>query len=371
MTDATRRQFIERALQGLAALPFLLGSGARTPAHFIGSRWRLSDRSDCLRFDSSPEPLGHGRTDGSSNDLSARKRVSAKVQTRGHKIDDSSLSDADCTPTAPPRNQPPLPTFSIMLWGFFRGRSTREKLRLLHQAGFRAFEFTDWHREDLEALALTIRELGLTLNCINGNGGVAGPSNKSPLDPRQRREFIAEVTASLAALRKLGGQALIILTGNALAHLSRHRQRQSCIAALKEVAPLAHEANVTLLLEPLNIRVDHPGYFLVHSDEAFEIIDQVNSPSVKILFDVYHQQISEGNLIATITKNIARIGHFHIADVPGRHEPGTGEINYANVLQAIVRSGYRGFIGLEFIPSRDDFFVLEQVKELGRKAGIR
>lgn len=371
MTDVTRRKFIERLFCGFSALPFLPHSHVAATAPFSLCP------NDCCHH-SRPSIPGFPPAE----DLQALRQCSvARVPTResvgapvergasernknGTAPNDVSLSDASRLPASGP-------TFSLMLWGFFRGKSTPEKLRLLHRAGFRAFEFTDWHREDLETLTMTIRELGLTLNCINGNGGVAGPSNKSPLDSRHRREFIAEVTASLAAVRKLNGRALIILTGNALPHLSRHRQRQNCIAALKEVAPLAHEANVILLLEPLNIRVDHPGYFLVHSDEAFEIIDQVNSPSVKLLFDVYHQQISEGNVIATITKNITRIGHFHIADVPGRHEPGTGEINYVNVLQAIVQSGYRGFIGLEFIPSRDDFLVLEQVKELGRRAGIQ
>lgn len=369
MTDLTRRQFIDRALTGLFALPFLSDPAARISAFFDSSRSQLAHRPNELHHGCSGESRGGGRIGG--NSLAGGEPLRAQVETEGERVVCKSLSDADNPSFPSPFPQAPLITFSLMLWGFFRGKSTREKLRLLHQAGFRAFEFTDWHREDLETLASTIRELGLTLNCINGNGGVAGPSNKSPLDPRQRREFIAEVTASIAVLRKLGGRALIILTGNTLPHLSRQRQRQNCIAALKEVAPLAQEANVTLLLEPLNVQVDHPGYFLVHSDEAFEIIDQVNSPSVKVLFDIYHQQISEGNLITTITKNIARIGHFHIADVPGRHEPGTGEINYGNILQAIVQSGYRGFIGLEFIPSRDDFLVLQQVKELGRRAGIQ
>ena len=107
------------------------------------------------------------------------------------------------------------------------------------------------------------------------------------------------------------------------------------------------------MVEPLNILVNHRGYFLSQSKEAFQIIDEVGSSNVKILFDIYHQQISEGNLIANITANIDKIGHFHVADNPGRHEPGTGEINYTNVFAAIRKTGFDGFVGMEMWPVGD------------------
>jgi hydroxypyruvate isomerase len=112
--------------------------------------------------------------------------------------------------------------------------------------------------------------------------------------------------------------------------------------------------NLILAVEPLNTRFDHPGYFLVRSDEAFDIVQSVNSPNIQMLFDVYHQQISEGNLIPTIRHYASRIAHFHIADHPGRHEPGTGEINYPNVLREIEKLNYQGTIGLEFFPLQND-----------------
>jgi hydroxypyruvate isomerase len=105
------------------------------------------------------------------------------------------------------------------------------------------------------------------------------------------------------------------------------------------------------VLEPLNTLKDHRGYFLASSYEAFEIIEEVGSPAVKVLYDIYHQQITEGNLIPTITENIGLIGHFHVADVPGRHQPGTGEINYKNVFAAIDGSGYNRYVGLEYGPT--------------------
>ena len=104
---------------------------------------------------------------------------------------------------------------------------------------------------------------------------------------------------------------------------------------------------MTIVLEPLNILVDHMGYYLVTSKEGFDVIREVNSPNVKLLFDVYHQQTSEGNLISNIRNNIDLIGHIHLGDVPGRKEPGTGEINYRNVFKAICESGYTGYCALE------------------------
>ena len=100
--------------------------------------------------------------------------------------------------------------------------------------------------------------------------------------------------------------------------------------------------------------MDHAGYYLSRSDEAAEIVNSVDSPNVKILFDIYHQQISEGNLIPNIRAYQELIGHFHLADHPGRHEPGTGEINYHNVLKAIRDVGYDGFVGLEYWPSGEN-----------------
>jgi hydroxypyruvate isomerase len=101
------------------------------------------------------------------------------------------------------------------------------------------------------------------------------------------------------------------------------------------------------------VLVDHKGYYLATSEEGFRMVDVVGSPRVRLLFDIYHQQITEGNLIANITANIGKISHFHVADVPGRHQPGTGEINYLNVFRAIAAKGFTGFLGLEMWPTVD------------------
>jgi hydroxypyruvate isomerase len=121
-------------------------------------------------------------------------------------------------------------------------------------------------------------------------------------------------------------------------------------------------------VEPLNPVENHANYFLNSSREAFEIVRVVDSPSVKILFDFYHIKIMEGNLIETLRRNIAAIGHFHVGDVPGRHEPGTGEINYINVFKAIRETAFRDFVAMEYLPVKDASTTLAEVKALATTA---
>src|SRR5690606_477286 len=142
------------------------------------------------------------------------------------------------------------------------------------------------------------------------------------VDPATHDEFLEGVRSTIEQAKRFGVKALIVTVGQERAEVSRDEQREAIIAALRQAAPLAEAAGVTLSVEPLNVLVDHKGYFLSTTDEALEILEAVNSPAVKLLYDVYHQQITEGNLIARITEHKDAIGHIHIADVPGRHEPG-------------------------------------------------
>ena len=165
--------------------------------------------------------------------------------------------------------------------------------------------------------------------------------------------FVDAVKETLEVCKRLGCKSIIVTTGNERADVSRDVQKANVIKALKKGAEIVRGSGVKLVLEPLNILVDHKGYFLVTTDEAVEILDAVGSDDVLLLFDIYHQQISEGNLINNIKNNILYIGHMHVADVPGRKEPGTGEINYANVFKAIENAGYEYFVTYECGLSRD------------------
>ncbi|HLA39071.1 MAG TPA: TIM barrel protein, partial [Candidatus Glassbacteria bacterium] len=156
-----------------------------------------------------------------------------------------------------------------------------------------------------------------------------------------------EVKKAVTYHKVVGNVCCTVITGPGLDKPPRGLQRAWVVESLKRAADLVAGTKLVLVVEPLNNLTDHPGYFLSHSDEAYEIMKAVNSPQVKILFDIYHQQITEGNLIVNLRQFYDEIGYFQLADVPGRHEPGTGEINYRNVFKAIYGLGYKGVLGLE------------------------
>ena len=134
----------------------------------------------------------------------------------------------------------------------------------------------------------------------------------------------------------------------------RRRQRDNIVRAVQAVAPIAEGEGMTLVTECLNTLVDHADYFIASWQEGVSIVREVDSPAVGLTFDAYHHQVNEGNLIASLTKDIDLVRHIHLADVPGRHEPGTGEINFLNLLTAAKRAGYDGYVGLECVPTKSD-----------------
>lgn len=183
------------------------------------------------------------------------------------------------------------------------------------------------------------------------------------MEGRLTKEFLASVRGSIEAAKKLGCDSMVVhvqAVPNAAESKRaecmdprRPEKVEQLVGALRQAAPIAEDAGIVMLLEPLNTIVDHAGCFLERAEQAAYVIREVSSHSLKLLFDIYHMQLSEGNLIANIRQNIDVIGYLHIADVPGRHEPGTGEINYDNILNATLLAGYSGFVGFEYIPSVD------------------
>ncbi len=244
------------------------------------------------------------------------------------------------------------------------------RIALVKQAGFPAFEFWGWSGLDLDAVAAAKKEAGIELAalCVDS----ADPAMKQAwpkgilVNPEMRPAFVAAVRESLPVAQRLGCKTLIATVGNEQPGLSAWQMHDSIVAGLRAVAADAERAGVTIVLEPLNTLVNHKGYYLWSSREGFDILRAVGSPNVKLLFDIYHQQIMEGNVIQNITENIGLVGHFHSADVPGRHEYGSGELNYANICAAIDKAGYQGYIGLEYSPSAgiDSAASLAQVRRI-------
>jgi hydroxypyruvate isomerase len=230
-----------------------------------------------------------------------------------------------------------------------------------------AVEFYDWEAVDIDAVRESADENDVTIvaTLSAGVGANTGHLDQPSItDPERRDDAVADIERSLEAAVDLGAESLVVTVGPDRPQYSARTQRAAIVDVLSAVAPAAEDAGVTIVVEPLNEAVAHPGYFLTESDEAFEIVERVDSPNVKILYDIYHQQVTEGDIIRTIRDNIEHIGHIHVADVPGRNEPGTGELDFATIFDAIDDTGYDGYVGLEFGPLGDPEDVVRDVLEL-------
>jgi hydroxypyruvate isomerase len=243
-----------------------------------------------------------------------------------------------------------------------------ERLRKVKEAGFSHYEFWPWRSKDIDAIVSLNRELGLipvqfSASPVKGFGhGITNP------DPARREEFEEEIRSAVPVAKKLGVKKICVVAGEETKGVSRDEQTQAVIAALKVGAKIVEPEGITIILEPLNILVDHPRQLVVQSGHAAIILKAVGSPNVKMLFDIYHQQISEGNLSGNIRKYHDLIGYYQLADHPGRHEPTTGEINYAFVLKTIHDVGYRGEIGMEMSPKGDPVAAFKAMREVDAEA---
>ena len=246
--------------------------------------------------------------------------------------------------------------FSICIDSIFKGMDSLDALDELKNAGFGVFEFWHWKTRDMNALAKKAGDLGLIC------AGLC-TSSFSLTDPAERGTFISCLKESIDQAKKIGAKSLITQSGKKTG-AERSFQRQAIIDGLKAAAPMLEDAGITLLLEPLNAKIDHPGIFLESSDEGFEILKNVGSPNVKLLFDIYHQQITEGDIIRRITSHINEIGHIHCAGNPGRHELDSGELDYRRIFRAIEEAGYRGYAGIEYFPAEPAARGLKSLGEM-------
>ena len=251
-----------------------------------------------------------------------------------------------------PRPQPP------------KKYSPEQAVALCKSQGYGAFEMFDW-RDPAEAdgYAKAQRKYGLECACIVANKGVFA-EGCSLVDPAEHEGFLREIEASIKAARNYGCTKLVVLSGIDRDSMTHDEQVDNCVKALRMAAPILEKAGMTAIVEPVNSKVSRPGYFLATAGLTFEVIERVGSPNVKCLFDIYHVQIMEGNLIPTIRDKIDMIGHFHIGDHPGRHGPGTGEINYPNVLRAIAETGFEGWNAIEYHPLIELPEAMAAVKKL-------
>src|SRR6059036_2006408 len=267
--------------------------------------------------------------------------------------------------SAQPSGSNSLPfNLSVMLWTVYKDLPFEQRLEKAAEAGYQAVElvkeFENWTDADFRRGNSKKRSLGITFDATAGVWtGTA--------DPAARDKFVADLKNFLPIAEKLECPAIIVLSGNRVEGLSHDAHHEACIEALKRGADLAAKQKAALLLENID-QEENPKYYLTSVAEGFEIVRKVNHPNVKFLYDFYHEQIAEGNLIEKLEKNIDLVGLVHIADVPGRHEPGTGEINYANIFKTLGELNYRHYAAMEYLPTYDAVTSLRTEREKALKA---
>ncbi len=201
-----------------------------------------------------------------------------------------------------------------------------------------------------------VKKLGLDISLVSAHGFANGPCN-----PKFHDEVVTKLTEAIDVAKEVGCKNVITFTGMRYDGMDDEKAAQNCIDTWKEVLPKAEKAGITLVLEHLNSRDDthpmkgHPGYFGDDVDFCADLINRMGSPNFKLLFDIYHVSIMNGDIIRRIRQYKDIIGHYHTAGNPGRAElDNTQEINYPPILQAILDTGYKGFVAQEFIPEWDD-----------------
>jgi hydroxypyruvate isomerase len=243
-----------------------------------------------------------------------------------------------------------MPKFAANLSMLFTEHPFLERFERAKAAGFQAVEFLFPYEYEISSIAQELRRNDLeqvlfNLPASNFAAGDRGMAN----DPSRIEEFRAGVQEALKIANELRCGRLNCLAGLQLSNVPEATQTATLVENLRLAADAAARAGVLQVVEPLNA-FDAPGYFLPTPESGFAIVEQTAHPNLKLQYDVYHSQRMSGNLVATITARIGQIGHVQIADSPARNEPGTGEINYPYVLQALDDAGYDGWVSLEYRP---------------------
>ena len=242
-----------------------------------------------------------------------------------------------------------------------------ERFQAAKDDGFSFVEFWSWTDKDLDAVKAAAERAGIGISGFNGDAEL------SLIDPEQKESYLAFLRRSVEAAKKVGAWSVTIHSnglgdgGVVINHydgLSDTVKLCAMFNTLKDCAKIAEESGIFMNLEPLNVTTDHVGNFLQTTRMAAEMTRLIGSPWLKVLYDVYHMQLNEGRLCDNIRAYGDQFGHIHVADAPGRHEPGTGEINYANVLACLEETGYTGLIGFELMPKTSTAEAVKAIMKL-------
>ncbi len=244
-------------------------------------------------------------------------------------------------------------------WQFAdNAESLADRIRNASAAGLRHCEFHLWRDKDMAAVAQALDETGVTLT------GFCVDPRRSIVDPAEHEELLEAVRDTLAAAQKVGSPPLIVASGFLREGVSAEEHRTAAVSVLRKAAALAEEAGVTLVLEPLNTKVEHPGMYLDSTTLALDLVEEVGSPRLKVLYDVYHSAVMGEDLKQVLAGRMHLIEHVQVADAPGRNEPGSGTIDWRRTVADLHELGYVGAIGLEYKPTLPSADSLAMVREV-------
>ena len=248
---------------------------------------------------------------------------------------------------------------SVMLWTLNKLGSFEQRLDMVAQAGYQNVELVDefrnWSEADWTRSLAKLQALNLRVDAMAGmKTGFA--------DPNGGDLFLAELQKLIPIAHRLACPQIILLSGKLLPGLADPLQQHNAgIATLRRAADLLAHEHLTGVIEPID-RLEQPEIYLDGVTEAFTLTRAVASSSLKVLYDLYHEQRSHGNLTEKLERNIDQVGLIHVADVPGRHEPGTGEINYMNIYRTLARLNYAGVLAMEFYPTSNAVEMLRRTR---------
>ena len=238
-------------------------------------------------------------------------------------------------------------------FGMFKhsaGENLVDQLQFMADQGFTAFEDNSLSSREVavqETIGKTLAKLNMEMGVFVGNWTIRRGDGLSKGDPEVRKAFLEEITSSIEVAKRVNATWMTIVLGNRHHRLEPDYQTANIVETLKRASEILEPHGLVMVIEPLNHWHNHPDVFLSKIPHAYLICKAVNSPACKILFDMYHQQITEGNIIKNIDYAYEEVGYFQIGDVPGRKEPTTGEMNYRNIFKHIHSKGYTGILGME------------------------
>ena len=267
--------------------------------------------------------------------------------------------------TTPAQSRVAKPKTSVMMWTLNKIGTFEQNLERVAQAGYNQVElvseFKSWSPSDMARILAHMEALGISVDAMAGMTlGFADPSGGDA--------FISELKTLIPVASRLACRQIILLSGKRMAspaadsESENPAQHSASIETLKRAAELLSAANVQGVIEPID-RLENPSIYLDGVSDAFAIVKAVDSPGLRVLYDLYHEQRTHGNLIEKLQQNIALVGLIHVADVPGRHQPGTGELDYGNIYRTLAQLNYTGTIAMEFYPTGDVVTTLRDARE--------